>query len=303
MRRWGLASSLVLSIGAAACGNGTTWPGPGPLPTSDPNAPPPGLAQPSMAPPPATSSVGPAATSPRPTAAPAPQRSGPRATGILGPEAVAAWDALPSTEKNKVRAAKVFFGHQSVGANTLEGVEALGFTVQEIASASDYATPKIGHAYLESNTEPLRKLQSFERFLGRIGGSVQVAAMKLCWIDFEASTNLGTIETRYETTIAALKSSSPTVTFLHITPPIKTDEPAVNAKRLQFGDWLKSTYKNEAIVLDLAVIQSTRVNGSVCASGATRVMCSEYASDEGHLNAQGQARAAKGFLYAVYKSL
>jgi hypothetical protein len=222
----------------------------------------------------------------------------------VGAEAVAAWDALAATEKNKVKAAKVFFGHQSVGWNTLEGVESLGgFTVDEISGASSYGTPKIGHAYLDSNTQPLDKMQNFDVMMGRIGSTVQVAGMKLCWIDFESGTNVTNLQNTYKATITKVKAAYPNVHLFHVTTPVKTDEASLNAMRLQYGDWLKNTYKNEAIVLDLAAVQSTQPNGAACTSGGTRNMCAAYASDEGHLNATGQARAAKAFLYAVYKSL
>jgi hypothetical protein len=284
---------LAAALSAAACGKTPEWPGPGAI-TADTSTSAP-MPSPAPAPPSAPASTAAAATPSK--------QGGSRATGVLGAEAIAAWDALPAAEKNRVKAARVFFGHQSVGGNTLEGVEALGYPVHEVSGAADYGSPGIGHAYLESNTEPLQKILNFERFLGRLGGNVQVAAMKLCWIDFEHGTNVGAIETRYQTVLAGLRAAHPKVTFFHVTTPIKTDDPGANARRLAYGDWLKTTYARESIVLDLAGIQSTKGNGAPCMNGATRAMCTEYASDEGHLNAQGSARAAKAFLYAIYKLL
>lgn len=225
-------------------------------------------------------------------------------TGVVGVEAIAAWDALPATEKDRVKKAKVFFGHQSVGWNTLEGVAALGFTVDEVSTANDYSTPRIGHAYLDSNGEPLRKMQGYADALDRLGSAVNVAAMKLCWIDFDQNTNLGNLESTYQSTIAKVTKAHPNVHLVHVTTPLKTDEPANNAQRLRYGDWLKSTFKSQAIVLDLAAVESTRPDGTaICTNGGSRALCSEYAADEGHLNDTGRARAAKAFLFAVYRSL
>jgi len=147
-------------------------------------------------------------------------------------------------------------------------------------------------------------MQSYVEILGRIGETVNVATMKLCWIDFDAKTNLGSLESTYQSTISAVTRAHPNLHLLHVTTPLKTDEPANNATRLRYGEWLKTTFKGQAIVFDLAAVESTRADGvTPCTNGGSRALCSEYAEDEGHLNDTGKARAAKGFLYAVYKSL
>lgn len=224
------------------------------------------------------------------------------ATGVIGPEAVAAFDALSQADNEKIKKAKVFFGHQSVGMNTLDGAAALGFKFDEVSGAKDYAGPKLGHAYLDSNKVPLDKIKNFDAFMGKIGGP-DVAAMKLCWIDFEGDTEVAKIQKSYVETINKVVAANPKVHLFHVTTPLKTDEPAFNKSRLAYGDWLKNTYKDKGLVLDLAMIQSTKPDGSACMNGGVRALCSEYASDEGHLNDAGQKRAAKAFLYAIYKSL
>lgn len=224
------------------------------------------------------------------------------ATGVIGPDAASLFDALPQAERDKIKAAKVFFGHQSVGGNILEGAAALGYTFTEVSGAGDYDKPRLGHALVGSNREPLSKIQHFDAMLGKIGAP-DVAAMKLCWIDFGPRTDVRKVQSAYVETINGIVGSHPKTHLFHVTPPLTTDDPSLNKARVAYGDWLKNTYKGTAIVLDLGGLESTKPDGSACTEGDARRLCDEYASDEGHLNAAGEARVAKAFLYAVYKSL
>jgi hypothetical protein len=222
--------------------------------------------------------------------------------GVVGPEGVAAFDALAPAEKERIKGAKVFFGHQSVGQNTIEGAAALGFKFEEVKGATDYSGPKLGHAFLDKNREPLQKIQGFDQMVGKIG-SADVAGMKLCWIDFDTKSDVARVQNAYVSTINKVVDQNPKTHLFHVTPPLTTDDPKLNKARVAYGEWMKNTYADKAVVFDLGAVISTKEGGSACEAGGARKLCDEWASDEGHLNDKGKERAAKALLYAIYRSL
>ncbi|MBK8012516.1 MAG: hypothetical protein IPK13_14285 [Deltaproteobacteria bacterium] len=231
----------------------------------------------------------------------------PSHAGIVANEGVDAWDALPNQARAEVAAMHVFFGHQSVGLNIIDGIKNLGgVQVRDwVSSGTDFNTPGIGHQYIGRNEFPFEKIDDFEGFLAsnRIGDAVDVAAMKLCWIDFTAdSTNVGAIEAAYEAALQRLQSSHPAMHFVHITTPLERYSTPANRRRLAYGTWMKSTYGQTDMVFDLAIVQSTQPDGTPCTRDGVRELCEMYASDNGHLNALGRERAAKAFLYALYNA-
>ncbi|MBK8010411.1 MAG: SGNH/GDSL hydrolase family protein [Deltaproteobacteria bacterium] len=223
------------------------------------------------------------------------------AHGVIGASAAALFDALTPEQKARIQQKKVFFGHQSVGDNIIEGTRALGFTFEEASTKDDYAQPKLGHGHIPENGDPMRKMASFEAAVNAIGVA-DVAAMKLCWIDFASNSDVAEMQSTYVSTINELIAKNPGTVFVHVTPPLTTNEPGLNRARIAFGQWMKNSYGSIAVVFDLAEAISTRPDGSACEDGGARRLCPEYASDAGHLNALGQERAAKAFLYAIYEA-
>ena len=228
--------------------------------------------------------------------------------GIVASEGVAAWDALPSQARAEVAAMYVFLGHQSVGLNIIDGIRSLGgISIHDWASsAASFGSPGVGHNYIGANGYPYSKINAFEDSLdpSRIGDAVDVAAMKLCWIDFtDDLTNVGNIEGAYQTALLRLQAAHPAMRFVHITTPLERMESvAANQRRLAYGDWLKSTYGETSMVFDLAWVESTQPDGTLCTRDGVRELCEMYASDNGHLNALGRERAAKAFLYTLYNA-
>jgi hypothetical protein len=229
-------------------------------------------------------------------------KGSPGGSGLVGPEAVAAFEGLSTAERDRIKAARVFFGHQSVGMNVLEGAAALGFGFDQVGGAADYQRPRLGHAFIDSNGAPLQKMSSFEGFVSRLAG-VELAAMKLCWVDFDGNTDVAKLQAAYVETVNRIVDTQPKLRLVHVTTPLKTGGPANNETRLAHGEWMKNTYRGKAVVLDLAAIQSTNPDGTACLSGGVRALCPRYASDDGHLNAEGRARAARALLVAISRAL
>ncbi len=224
--------------------------------------------------------------------------------GVVGVEAVHAFDRMTPADRARLGALRVFWGHQSVGRDLMGGAGRLGFPFEAVTGAGDYPRVTRGEAEVADNRDPARKVRSFRTLvLDRgIGGAVQVVAMKFCWIDFTRDTDLDAIERQYTEAVAEIRRRFPTVRVLHVTPPLTSDEPRENRIRLAFGQRLRQRFAATDVVFDLAEVQSTRDDGSRCVRDRSAVLCDPYRSDEGHLNDAGADRAAKAFLYAVLQA-
>lgn len=227
------------------------------------------------------------------------------ATGVVSNEGIGAFDRLPAERLEALKQRRVLWGHQSVGANLIDGARSLGFAFREVRSGSDYGEARWGESGVEENGDPERKIRSFVTLLTTdgIGARVEAASFKFCWVDFDDSTEIERLVDDYDAALRDLQARFPTVRFLHVTPPLTTDEPELNGRRWRFGRELIRRHRDTGLVFDLAAVISTDAAGEQCKSENQRRLCPGWASDSGHLNEAGSRRAAKAFLYAFYRLL
>ncbi len=225
----------------------------------------------------------------------------------------------------KLTRRRVFFGHQSVGGNILEGVRQLstqGSPAPRIVEVSDPSTPlapgTLAHAMVGHNEQPETKIAHFEKLMdGGMAKEADVAFFKFCYIDFNGTTDAKSLFEKYRTTLAGLKARHPGVTFVHATVPLTTVQRgakawlkellgrpvwglAENATRESFNALLRQTYAGKEPLFDLAALESTRSDGTSETyefnGRLYPAMAPEYSDDGGHLNAAGQARLASAFI-------
>ena len=203
---------------------------------------------------------------------------------------------------------RVYFGHQSVGANILQGVKELGPTTGLRLSIKD--------EFLAENGDPLRKLQNFKAAVGE-DSRYDIALVKFCYVDVNADTDARALFERYRATIAELRAKNPRTVFVHATLPLTTVQtgPKALAKRLlgrapygtienvrrqEYNKLLRTTYAGREPIFDLARVESIAPDGSrvtVSWNGVTApAMSPAYTDDGGHLNARGRALAAQEFV-------
>jgi hypothetical protein len=223
---------------------------------------------------------------------------------------------------------RVFFGHQSVGFNILDGVRDLahqagveGLRIAEITDANEFAPGTLAHAAVGRNEEPLSKIEAFRQYLeSGVGASTDVALLKFCYIDVNASTDVNAIFHAYRDTMVDLKRAFPHLQIVHSTMPLRTVQtgpkavvksllgrPAggyvENRLRNQYNDLVRAEYGGKEPVFDLAAIESTMPDGS-------RVMFDfggrdyfalnpAYTYDNGHLNEAGRLMVARAFVAAL----
>ena len=227
-------------------------------------------------------------------------------------------DANLQRDLERIAQQRIFFGHQSVGMNLLDGVKQLATTagvpvrVVEVTSASDVKPATIGHAFIAKNGDPYQKIKRFEQAFGQQPSNIDIALMKFCFVDFTANTDTKALFNQYRATFDALKARNPHTIFVHVTAPLtaKTgglkglakqilgrDGSAENVRREEYNTLLRKAYQGHEPIFDLAQIESVDPNGknvTVEYGGLkTPAMATEYTNDGGHLNDLGSIRAAR----------
>lgn len=225
---------------------------------------------------------------------------------------------------------RVFFGHQSVGMNILDAVPAVFSAhgvqappIEQRRTAPDASGGYIAEALVGENAKPLHKIQDFDTVIrGGLGLRIDVAVVKLCYIDIVPGTDVDAVFTAYRDTMAALEKDFPHVTFVKVTVPLTTKPPtlvklkqrlsgndaygeAANAVRERLNERIRKEYGG-AHLLDLAAVESTAPDGSRV-SGRSQgqpyfALYDGYASDAGHLNADGSRRVATAWLAAIART-
>lgn len=209
----------------------------------------------------------------------------------------------------------IYFGHQSVGANLMDGVRALLAsnsgtepTVITSSAAADMQTGTWAEDYNGSNYDPEGKISSFQSTLiaNGVGAKVDVAFMKFCWVDFDDSwywepspngggATVASLFAKYQAMVAAVHHAYPNLKLVHFTAPLYADDVAQNQRRESYNALVRSTYDGVEPVFDLALRESTDPNGNRVIGTYGPRLYSGYTSDGGHLNtnlAQGRDRFA-----------
>lgn len=213
---------------------------------------------------------------------------------------------------------RIYFAHQSVGANILQGVEELageaGVPIRMIRAdrVSDVPAASFGHTFIPENGAPLEKLENFRAALG--SAPVDLALLKFCYVDITGDTDVRALFARYRETLAELQRAHPRTIFVHVTAPLTTVQTGwksllkrllgrapygvtENAKRDEYNRLLRAAYAGREPVFDLARVESTAPDGTpveVQWDGVpVPALAEAYTQDGGHLNAQGRRRAAR----------
>jgi hypothetical protein len=222
----------------------------------------------------------------------------------------------------KVAEQRIFFGHQSVGYNIMDGLKDIAKEYPEqhlkIADAADPARldgkPIFLHSEVGQNTDPVSKLNDFSKLLDHgIGSKVDIAFVKFCYVDFTQETDTQKLFDSYKAVHKSLKKKYPKITFVHVTAPLTSKQTDVmtltknvvkyiigrpvrsykdNISRNQFNDMLTKEYAGKEPIFDLALIESTLPDGKRVVNSREGKnffsLAPEYTSDGGHLNEKGR---------------
>ncbi len=220
----------------------------------------------------------------------------------------------------KVKEARILFSHHSVGRNVLAGVSRVESEVGgrpirlvsiEEAGALDGAL--LAHGSGGRNGDPRSKIDFFAATLrGDRALRLQLAFMKLCYVDFDPATDVDALFEHYRRTLEALRREYPEIRFAHVTVPLhrrpsdvksvlrrlagrEVWEDRANAKRAEFNRRLLEAFPDDP-VFDLARLESTGPHGDVATfelDGRSYPSLHPALTDDGgHLNAVGERAAA-----------
>lgn len=226
----------------------------------------------------------------------------------------------------------VFFGHQSVGADLVQGVRELAgrhpFGAWRVTSRAAYRPTMTGthvliHERLGENRKPSSKLDDFHALFasGMLTG-VDVALLKFCYVDVSTHHEAEVLRGQYEACIERLAQQHDRVRFAHMTIPLRQvpggpyallrralgrrhREHEGNRAREGFNDWLRARHSGTGALFDLALLESTRRNGRRHlqreAGHLVPCLAPEWTYDGGHLNESGRSMAAGAFLQFLHK--
>ena len=234
----------------------------------------------------------------------------------------AAWDKLAGK--------RIFFGHQSVGYNIVEGVEALSkeypsirLTIIETRDPSRFDAPGFAHARVGRNGDPGSKCDSFEQYMDLgLGSRADIAFFKFCFVDINREADVEKVFESYKATVRRVKTKYPGLTLVHVTVPITSTEYTLtvrlksfmerilgredeNVARGELNERIRKEFGGTDPVFDLAAIESTSPVGE--SIGFTYhgkkypCMYPGYTTDGGHLNGAGKRVVAVGMLTTLLR--
>ncbi|MBI5307180.1 MAG: hypothetical protein HZB37_02280 [Planctomycetes bacterium] len=228
---------------------------------------------------------------------------------------VSAWEKLSSK--------RIYFGHQSVGYNIMQGVQEIKNDAPAIRlnvlDLKEKMAPGSGgvfaHGTVGKNQQPSTKLEDFKKNLQGVKGN-DIAFLKFCYVDIVEKTDVRKLFADYKAGMEEIKARHPGMVVVHMTVPLTADRPSIkntikrilgrssncaeNAKKNEYNEMLLKEFGDKEPIFDLAKIESTHADG-------TRVTCSEngktyfylnpdYTDDGGHLNGKGRKVVASKLL-------
>jgi hypothetical protein len=239
---------------------------------------------------------------------------------------------LSDADLEKLAKAKIYFGHQSVGSNIMDGVKdlmgrdpRLRLKVEETAAPAGFQSGVFSHGPVGKNQDPASKIDDFAAKINTgVGGNTDIAFFKFCYIDIMADRDIDELFFHYQKAMADLKKSYSQTVFVHVTVPLTIVQtgPKVfikkmigrapggfqeNANRNKYNRKLRQTYGGKEPIFDLAQIESTYADGTRATfdwQGQTyERMIPEYGSDGRHLNDPGRQLVAEHLLVFLSKLL
>lgn len=233
---------------------------------------------------------------------------------VVGPSAIAAWDALSPGERERVKTIPTLFLHQSVGQDLEDGAKALGFPFEYYGPGqATVAAGLNGGIFVDvgaiSNGDPKAKLAVWREHVGK-HSSLKVAVMKFGYADVLPDT-LELAKREYLAAVAEIRKRGATV--VHVTPPLVFDV-AENPAKQTMRTWMLTQFAGD-VILDFADLESTDpATGARCEEGGVWRICPSIRSREGcasegqgidgpgqgHLCAAEAKRLAKALLFAIH---
>jgi hypothetical protein len=218
---------------------------------------------------------------------------------------------------------KVYFGHQSVGADVISGVQTwtddlgLGLRVVQSRDPAAVAGPALVHFMAGDNRDFASKNSAMLRFLGaRAEADGAIALLKYCYVDVAHDTNVDALFEEYWNTAAAVALDHPDVTVVHTTIPLTTVRSGLRSgvkqlfgrdvsrraavSRHRYNTLLRAEFAGSEPIFDIARVEAVRADGTragfIDGGVWIETLAHENTYDGGHLNHGGKRAAAAELL-------
>jgi hypothetical protein len=234
---------------------------------------------------------------------------------------------IPAAEWERLAQRRLFFGHQSVGGNLMEGVAevlkanpSIPLRIVESGDPAEMAAPALYHAAVGENGAPASKLAAFDRIVsaGLVGAGA--AMLKYCYVDITGDTDPDALFAEYQRGVEALKARTPGLVIVHMTLPLQTDPGTLmhwrtiirgkntpwrelNWIRARYNARMRETYAGKEPLFDIATLEAIAPDGSFTAvrykGESVPALAAGNTYDGGHLNEVGRRRLAEAFLVTL----
>lgn len=237
--------------------------------------------------------------------------------GNIGTNGIAAWDAVSTAEKSRIKGWNTLFLHQSVGQDLEEGCKANGFGWEYYGKGDKINNGLMGGIFVDvggiPNGDPYEKIRVFREQILNSKDVVKIGVFKFGYADIDES-NVAQVQNAYKAMVDELKSKISGFRMLHITPPLvySVESYDGNAARMKVGQWMKTTFAATDVIFDLQALES---NDGVCQQGGVWRICPENrnsaadpsdvngvdSSDgQGHIGKKAGQRISKALLMSIY---
>lgn len=208
--------------------------------------------------------------------------------------------ALTAQKLTALKSKRILFGHQSVGANMVDGVLALyssygvSPSITQIDASQINATSGgfFADFYVGVNGDPVGKTADFNTTVRQYSAKLDFALMKFCFVDIVSGINVTQVFNAYRSVMDGLVADFPAIKFVYTTAALDEYDIDNAVTREQLNTLIRNQYASTGRLFDLAAVESTRPNStrvSGTSGGNTYYqLYDSYSSDGGHLNATGQ---------------
>jgi hypothetical protein len=219
---------------------------------------------------------------------------------------------------------KVYFGHQSVGQNIVDGLQqwesetGAPLNIEFSRNFASLPAASFVHFKVGANRDPRGKIDDFANLVDQIPeGEEPLAFFKFCYADFHEDTDVDELFSYYREKMLSLKDKHPRINFVVSTVPAMAVQKGwrATAKKIlgrvpygylqnirlnEFNQRLRQEFEGVLPVFDLAGLEVRRPDGTIETFRHKGVeypcMPSYYASDFGHLNDFGARMVAYNLL-------
>lgn len=224
---------------------------------------------------------------------------------------------------NQLSEQRIYFGHQSVGYNMIDGIEMIlkenpniKLNIKKGKEPNLFLSPVFAHDNNGSNRDPKLKIDDFTKTMeSGLGDKVDMAGFKFCYVDIEDGSDVKELFNHYKKKMNEISLKYPKVKFIYFTCPIKSLQsgPKVMIKKLLrkdigikdniarniFNDLLRKEYKDQ-LIFDIAKLESTYADGkreyTEVNSQKVFTMIPAYTNDGGHLSKKGKVKVGSELL-------